>query len=173
MKKYSLPLFGLFSIFFFLLSAVKAYAFCPVCTVAVAAGVGLSRWLGVDDTISGLWVGAVAVAAIGWTISWLNSKNIHFIGRNFLTAAVYYALILIPFYKTDIIAFHPSNMLWGFDKLLLGIVIGSLLILLGHVGYLLVKERNDGHAHFPFERIVFELAPLIIMSGVFYFITRK
>lgn len=36
----------------------KAQAVCPVCTVAVGTGVGLSRWLGVDDTITGLWLGA-------------------------------------------------------------------------------------------------------------------
>ena len=28
----------------------KALAICPVCTVAVGAGIGLSRWLGIDDS---------------------------------------------------------------------------------------------------------------------------
>ncbi|HRZ29924.1 MAG TPA: hypothetical protein P5052_04275 [Candidatus Paceibacterota bacterium] len=29
-------------------------AVCPVCTVAIASGVGLCRYLGIDDLISGL-----------------------------------------------------------------------------------------------------------------------
>jgi len=35
----------------------QVFAVCPVCTVAAGAGVGLSRWLGIDDIIIGLWVG--------------------------------------------------------------------------------------------------------------------
>ena len=38
--------------------AIPAKAICPVCTVAVGAGIGLSRWLGIDDSITGLWIGA-------------------------------------------------------------------------------------------------------------------
>jgi hypothetical protein len=32
---------------------------CPVCTIAVAGGVGLCRYLGIDDLISGSWIGAL------------------------------------------------------------------------------------------------------------------
>jgi len=37
------------AIFANFLISTKVYAICPVCTVAVAGGVGLSRWLGIDD----------------------------------------------------------------------------------------------------------------------------
>jgi len=160
-------------LFAFLLVAVsKVSAFCPVCTVAVAAGVGLSRWLGIDDTISGLWVGALTVSLIIWTINWLKAKNIKFIAMEAIISVGYYAIILIPFYKTDIISYHPQNMLWNVDKLLLGMVIGSGIFLLAYFGYLIVKEKNGGKAHFPYEKILFVIAPLIILSGVFYLITK-
>jgi len=48
---------------------------CPVCTIAVTAGVGLSRWLGVDDLISGLWVGGLLVSLIGLTFSLVEQKG--------------------------------------------------------------------------------------------------
>ena len=35
---------------------------CPVCAVAVGFGLGLSRWLKIDDAISGLWIGALIVS---------------------------------------------------------------------------------------------------------------
>lgn len=171
MKKYLVPAF-LFSILYFLLSPVTALAFCPVCTVAVAAGVGLSRWLGVDDTISGLWVGGLTVSMIAWTINWLKGKNISRWYYSVIIVVAYYAMILIPFYKTDIISFHPSNLIWGIDKLVVGIVSGSLFFLLSHSAYLMVKEKNGGHAHFPFEKIVFPVGTLIILTAVFYFLTR-
>lgn len=162
------------STLYFLLSAKVALAFCPVCTVAAAAAVGLSRWLGVDDTISGLWIGGLTVSAIAWTINWLkNNRKIDFWWLNVLVAMSYYALIMIPFYKTDIISFHPANMLWGIDKLVLGMVLGSVFFLLGHSLYQIVKEKNGGHAHFPFEKIVFPVAPVLILSIIFYFITKK
>lgn len=47
----------------FLLKA-KVFAFCPVCTIAVGAGVGIAEKFGVDDTIIGLWVGGLTVSLI-------------------------------------------------------------------------------------------------------------
>jgi len=151
----------------------SALAFCPVCTVAAASAVGLSRWLGVDDTISGLWLGALTVSMIGWTINWLGKKVIKKWYYNILVAIIFYILILIPFGRTDIISFHPANMLWGMDKILLGIIIGSVFFLLSHTGYLLMKEKNGGHAHFPFEKIVIPVGTLIILTIIFYYITKK
>jgi len=171
MKKISKYLF--LTCCFLLLFTSKVSAFCPICTVAAASAVGLSRWLGVDDTISGVWLGGLTVATIGWTIAWSNSRKINFAGRDYLIAIVYYALILIPFYKTDIVSFHPANMLWGLDKIVLGMIIGSLLAILGHGTYLYIKKANGGHSHFPFEKLVFDLSPLLIMTAIFYFITRK
>ncbi len=42
---------------FLFLGANSAQAICPICTIAVGAGVGFSRYLGIDDTIAGLWIG--------------------------------------------------------------------------------------------------------------------
>ena len=47
------------SVFILLISSRVAHAVCPVCTVAVGAGLGLAEWLGIDDSISGLWIGAL------------------------------------------------------------------------------------------------------------------
>ncbi len=155
----------------YLLTIGSAYAICPICTIAVGAGVGLSRWLGVDDTISGLWIGGLAISISLWTITWLNNKNIRFFGRKPLIFIIYYLLILMPFYSTDIIG-HPLNTLWGYDKLLLGITIGSIFFFAFSLWYLLIKNKNNGHAYFPFQKIVMPIAPLIILTILFYFITR-
>ena len=75
-----------------LFMAKTSLAVCPVCTVAVGAGVGLSRWLGVDDLITGTWIGGLLVSMIWWTIDWLNKKNIRF---SFLITFVKKHLIII------------------------------------------------------------------------------
>jgi len=58
------------------LTSAKAFAICPVCTIAIGAGLGLSRWLGVDDVISGIWIGGLLVSTSLWTVNWLRSKKL-------------------------------------------------------------------------------------------------
>ncbi|HCU05263.1 MAG: hypothetical protein A2X77_00345 [Gammaproteobacteria bacterium GWE2_42_36] len=156
---------------FSLLLPTSAFAICPICTIAVGAGIGLSRWLGIDDSVTGLWVGGLIVSLILWTMTWCQKKKIHFTGLYLLIIVGYYALVLLPLRYHGIIG-HPFNMLWGIDKILLGTIIGSLVFLGGSFAYFFCKKKNGGKAHFPFEKVAMPIAPLILLSIVFYFITR-
>ena len=149
----------------------SAFAICPLCTVAVGAGLGLAEWLGIDDTISGLWIGGLIVSLITWTIYWLDKKDIHFKGRKILITLLYYVVLVVPLYPLAHIG-HPLHTLWGVDKLLLGIILGSVFFFLGYISYLGLKKAHGGHADFPFQKIVMPVAPLIVLSIIFYFITR-
>lgn len=169
MKKILLSLTFLVLIFF----VNAAYAVCPLCTVVVGAGIGFAEWLGVDDTVTGLWIGGMTVSVIIWTINWFDKRNIHFKGRKIITALAYYIFLIAPLYYPLHFIGHPLNKLWGIDRLLLGIVIGSVLFFAGAVSYAHMKEKNNGHAYFPFQKVVMPVAPLLIMSIVFYFITLR
>ena len=111
-----------------LVPTMAAHAMCPICTIAVGAGVGLSRWLGIDDSVTGLWVGALTVSMAMWTINWMDKKKYHFKYRSIIITLAYYALVVLPLTISDVIG-HPFNKLWGIDKLLLGIIIGSFAFL--------------------------------------------
>jgi len=152
------------------LIAFQAKAFCPVCTVAVGAGVGLSRWLGIDDTITGLWIGGLTVSISIWTIDWLQKKKYNFKFRTLAIFVAYYALIVLPLFFMDIIG-HPFNKLWGVDKLLLGVIIGSIAFYLGGAWYNYLKKRHNNRAYFPFQKVVMPISPLIILSFIFYYLT--
>lgn len=169
MKKYLQ--YVLFSAFFTLLVPASTSAVCPVCTIGVVAGLGLSRWLGVDDTISGIWIGALLISLTGWTVNWFKSKKIEFKGIAIVTALIYYALVVAPLYWKEIIG-HPFNTLWGIDKLILGIAFGTVIFLIAVLIYEVMKKKNNGHAHYPFEKIVIPISSMIILSAAFYFITR-
>lgn len=151
----------------------KALAVCPICTVAVGAGIGLSRWLGIDDSITGLWIGGLIVSMIAWTISWFAKRNINFKGRNAIIVIGYYLLIVAPLYFMKIIG-NPLDSLCGcgLDKLLLGIIVGSSAFCFGASWYYFLKKKNNGHAYFPFQKVVMPISPLIILSIVFYFLTK-
>lgn len=150
----------------------KAQAVCPVCTVAVGAGVGLSRWLGVDDTITGLWLGGAIVSLIIWSISWMEKRNVHLRGKGLVTTVSYYVLICAPLYLAGIVG-HPDNTLLGIDKLVLGIAAGSGAFYSGAWWYKRLKEKNMGHAYFPFQKVAMPITPLIILSIIFYYLTKQ
>jgi hypothetical protein len=170
LQKYKIyfPAFFLFSFFL----APSAQALCPLCTIAVGAGVGFSRYLGIDDTVTGLWVGGLAVSLIMWTIDWLDRKHINFQGKKLLVALAYYFFIVAPLYWTGI-AGHPFNKFWGMDKLIFGMILGSAFFFLGAASYFSLKRKNNGRAHFPFQKIVMSIAPLVVLSFVFYLATKQ
>ncbi len=155
------------------LFAKKTLAVCPICTIAVGAGLGLSRWLGINDTITGLWIGGLIVSMIVWAESWLDKKNIRFKGRVFINILAYYTLTILPLYYSGIIG-NPLNTLCacGIDKLLFGIVAGSISFWFGASWYLFLKEKNNGHAYFPFQKVVMPITPIIILSIIYYFLTK-
>jgi hypothetical protein len=149
----------------------NAHAVCPVCTVAVSTGVGLSRWLGVDDTITGLWLGGLIVSLIMWSINWMDERRVRFAGRNLLTIFVYYLLAVLPLHLAGVTG-HPDNALFGIDKLVLGTVLGSGAFYAGAAWYERVKASNLGHAYFPFQKVVMPIAPLILLTFLFYVATK-
>jgi hypothetical protein len=166
-----------FRIFYFLFILIvlflnkTALAVCPVCTVAVGAGVGLARYIGVDDTIAGIWIGGLLVSLILWTLSFFDKKKIFFWGRWLVTTIVYLLLIVVPLVWLDILG-HPLNKLWGIDKLLLGIFSGSIVFIFANFFYQWLKNKNGGKPYFPFQKVVMPILSLLILSFIFYFITK-
>lgn len=161
---------GLFSLISLILSP-KVFAVCPVCSVAVGAGIGFSRWLGVDDIITGLWVGALIVSMIMWTINWFHKRNIKFKFSILITILSYYILVVVPLYFTGIIG-HLNPFFLFLDKLSIGIILGSFIFWIMSVWYLHLKEKNDGHAYFPFQKVMMPVGTLIVLSFVFYLLLK-
>lgn len=173
--------YKLFIISVLLLATKKALAVCPVCTVAVGAGVGLAQYLGIDDTVSGVWIGAFTASMAMWTINWyirkypalpngfaeMSNKTKWIIPASFV---FYYAIVVVPLFFMKSI-FHPFNNLLGINKLILGIIFGSTVFLLSSRLYEYMKVKN-GRAHFPFEKVVIPIFSLSILSFLFYLITR-
>jgi len=147
-------------------------AFCPVCTVVVAAGLGLSRWLKIDDTVSGLWIGALLMSSTFWLVTWLKKKKINFKGLFTLALVVTYGVVVVPLWRSEIIG-HPLNKIFGVDKLIFGIAIGTILFMLGLIVNRILKEMNKGKQYFYFQKVVSPLVFLTIFSLVMYYVTKR
>lgn len=151
------------------LAAAKAVPICVICTAAVSAGVGLSRWLGVDDAITGLWLGGLAASISLWTINWLSGKNIKFFGRQPLIFIIYYAAMVWPLYHYNL-AGHPLNKLWGIDKLMLGLIVGTVGFIVAVLLNEYLKKKNKGRVYFSFQKVVLPVGLLAILSLALYLI---
>jgi len=150
------------------LIAKSALAVCPVCTIAVGAGLGLAEWLGIDDSISGLWIGALIVSMSLWTINWLDGKNIRFKGRKILIFLGYYAVVILPLWLKGKIG-HPLNRLCGIDKLLFGIILGSILFSAGVILHNYLRKRNGNKSYFKGQKIALPITLLVVASIILYF----
>lgn len=150
--------------------AQPAQAVCPLCTGAVVIGLGVSRWLGIDDSVTGLWIGALLIMLSLWTINWLKKKNIRWPLRKLTVWLVYIALIIGGLYFYGAFG-HPLNKLWGFDKLALGIASGIIVATLALQIHSRLKIKNEGKSYFAMQRTIFNLIGLILATLAFYFLT--
>lgn len=145
-------------------------AFCPVCTVAVGAGLGLSRYLKIDDAISGIWIGAILMSTSLWFASYLKKKN-----KNTLWAILFavflYVTTFVPLKYYGVIG-HSDNALLGLDKLVLGSIIGTIAfpptIILNNK----IKSSNNGKSYFPLQKVVVPIVVLLLLSLIMYLIVR-
>lgn len=148
-----------------------ALAICPLCVVAVGGGLEISEWLGIDDLVTALWIGALTVSLALWTIDWLERKKIFFFARKTITWLVYYFFIFASLYYLKSFE-HPLNKLWGANKILLGIIIGSIAFWGASQFHFYLKKKNNNKVYFPFQKVVIPVGTLIILSIIFYFITK-
>ena len=168
MKKLFSPM--LFALVVAIMIVPAAMAVCPVCTVAVGAGLEGMRLLGVDDVITGIWAGGLTLSLFFWTAGWLKKHNVKSVFWQIVVPFVFYYGLLALVYALPGVEFGAAT-LWGIDKFLLGIIVGTIAFYMGARWYIKIKRDNGGHAKFAFQKVVVPLSFLIIASVVFWLIT--
>ncbi len=158
-----------------LAAAKPALAHCPLCAAATAGGVAATRLLGVDDTVTGTFVGGFVASTGLWFNNWLRKKKN---GGEFLPfqAAIVLllsvALTILTFYMARLIGSpDPAFMIFGVDKLVLGTLVGTGVTLGAFALHKWVKAINGGKSIMPFQGIVLTLLCLSLTGAVFFFAT--
>lgn len=161
------------STLFYISLMSPAEAVCPACVVVAGAGVGLSRWLHIDDFIIGIWIGGLTVSLIGWFLGRLDrEKNFSRLSR-MVIALFFYLMTFVPFYLADLFAkpvvagFYDVNR--DANRLFFGILSGSFVFLIGIWLHQFLKKKNNQRSFFPFQKVILPIGGLLILSLIFYF----
>jgi hypothetical protein len=143
-----------------------ALAHCPLCVAGAAAGVTLTRWVGIDDSITGVWIGALLGSISFWLYGFLLGKKIKWLNkyRIWLKPAIYilvFGSTLWSFYAFGLVI--RMWQIFGIDKLTFGMLAGALLFYI--IDLLKIKH------YFPYQRIVISLGSMLILSlGIYILI---
>ncbi len=150
-----------------LVLARPAYAHCPLCVVGAGAGLSLSRVLGIDDSITGVWMAAF----LGATSFWLNNsiKKTYIPLQKPVIYILIFATTILSFYRFGLINEH-NGLIFNLPKLTFGMLTGGVLLYLVDIVNAVIKKRK-GKVLFPYQSIVFMLGSMVILSiGIYILI---
>lgn len=168
MKRIIMP--TLFVLAFFNMTS-QAHAVCPICTIAVAGGLGISRWLGIDDAVTGVWIGGLVLSSAFWLSDFIKKKNWRVPHPDLFSIIIFYLLVIPPLYWADYIGLS-NNLLWGIDKVLLGTIIGSVAFLVGMEIDKYLRKINKDKVFIYFQKVIMPVLMLTLISFGLFLITN-
>ena len=138
----------------------SALAHCPLCTAGAGAGLALSRWLGIDDSITGIWMAAFLGASSLWAS---NSVKRKFVPKQ---ETVIYFLVFITtiwsFYAFNLVNEH-AGLIMGIPKLIFGMLTGGVIFYLIDVLNHTIRHKKE-KVLFPYQPIAFSLGAMLFLS---------
>jgi len=147
----------------FVSSSAFANPACAVCTVAMGGFLWISRNLGISDVATGVWIGALILMTYYFVIKFVEAKKWTFRFYKLFWGLVTLTIVPTMYYFVP----YGVKTYFGIDSFLISMFIGAFTFWLSQVIYQILKEKNGGHAHFPFEKVVFAILSLLFVSIMF------
>jgi hypothetical protein len=164
----SLKRLAIFAFFIFPFLANSAFAHCPLCTAATGSAVAVARFYGVDDLIVGTFIGGFVISTALWLNRILRKKNK---GKDYIPFQ-WVTVVLLSFILT-FISFQSAGIvgyttLFGIDRILMGMLLGSAITLFafGFNGF--VRKINGNKNYIPFQ-VIFLTIGLLLLSVFGYY----
>src|SRR3989344_9060855 len=163
---------GLFLIPLLSLIAIipSVMAHCPLCTAATVVGVGVTRSLGWDDSIVGVFVGAMIVSSALWANNMLKKKNIggNAILRVSSITLATFVLTFLTFYYAGFFGLGNNYRIFGIEKIVFGTLSGSFVSLMAFWTSNRIKKKNYGKTIFNYQTMVLTFGSLILNAFLFW-----
>ena len=145
-----------------------AYAQCPVCIITVGGGMFLAQKLGIDDFLVSLWISGLNTAISFWLAPKIKHR---FFGNSIILSFIMVTLTLSYFIFTDQTG-GLDNQILGLDKIIFGQSLGLLIWFLGIFIDRYSRKLNNGKIIFPYQKVIFPLSLLTILTLLFKLIFK-
>ena len=145
-------------------------AHCPLCTAATIVGVGVTRSLGWDDSIVGVFVGAMIVSSALWVNNILKKKKIGgnaFLRIGSITFATF-VLTVLSFYYAGIFGLANTYRIFGMEKIIFGTISGAVVSFVAFFASNEMKKRNEGKVLFNYQTMALTFGALILNALLFW-----
>ena len=140
------------------------YAQCPVCIVTVGGGLLIAKKLGIDNLITAIWISGLNVAISFWFVSFV--KNPKLFKNPFIWTAILF-LSTYWYLAATKQMYHKNDTFMHIDKVLVGLVVGTMVWLMGIGLDKFMRTYNKGKVFFPYQKVVVPLFLLITSSVIF------
>ena len=152
----------------------RVMAHCPLCTAATIVGVGVTRSLGWDDSIVGVFVGAMMVSSALWVNNIFKKRNIGgnaFLRIGSITIATF-GLMVLSFYFAGL--FGPANTyrIFGIEKIIFGTISGAVVSFATFFISNEIKKRNGEQVLFNYQTMTLTFGALILNALIFWMVFR-
>lgn len=147
-------------------AAVRAH--CPLCTAATGSLVLVSRFYGVDDMVVSTFIGAFIISTAMWANRVLKKRNN---GMNFIAyqpVALILASLALTIWGFQTGGLVSEARLFGLDKIVAGVVIGSIMTVAAYKADRMLRIMNGGKHFMPFQVIVVTVALLVATVAGYY-----
>ncbi len=152
----------------FFIFTVPTFAQCPVCIVTVGGGMLLADRLGIDDFLVSLWISGLNVAISFWLATKIKNR---FFGNPVILSILMYATTLSYFIFTQQTG-SPTNTILGLDKIIFGQTLGLFIWFFGIFVDRYSRKLNGGKILFPYQKVVFPVGILTLLTILFKFIFK-
>ena len=155
----------IFNIILQLIFPSAVYAHCPLCVAVAGAGLTLSRLLGVDDSITGVWLAAFLGATSLWLTNLIRKKYLSF--KTEIIYIVIFATTIFSFYRFGLVNEH-NGLISNLPKLIFGMIVGGVVFYLVDVANALIRKKV-GRSLIAYQGVVVSLASMTLLS-IFFFV---
>lgn len=155
-----------------IIAAPSVMAHCPLCTGATIVGVSITRTLGLDDSIVGVFVGGMIISTALWADKILKKRGVNGNRALRLTSLIVLTtvLTLITFYYAGLFGRGNSFRIFGIESILVGSISGGILSLGAFYYSNYLKNKNGGRPMFGYQTMTISLVALIANAALFAFI---
>ncbi len=134
----------------------------PICAVGIASGLGISRWLGIDDITLGLWIGALILSVSIQFNIFLNKKGKSFPYSFWVIFLSSWTLSFLPILIN--LDKYTSCIICGFPEVICGSILGILTLFLVDKLNLFIIDKHNKKVYFYYQKVIIPLIGLVIVS---------